>query len=134
VAEKFVSNQYLFSFDDFSFAQDHFVHTDHAQTVTASAGASYVLWDGTRASVDMIYGSGLRNGPHNTSHLPGYTQVNLGLSHEFAPAGWNPFTVRFDVVNLFDEVYEIRDGTGTGVFAPQFGPRRSYFVGLTQKF
>jgi outer membrane receptor protein involved in Fe transport len=42
--------------------------------------------------------------------------------------------VRFDVVNLFDQSYEIRDGSGIGVFAPQFGPRRGYFVGLTQKF
>ena len=45
-----------------------------------------------------------------------------------------PITVRFDVVNVFDKVYEIRDGSGIGVFAPQFGPRRAYFVGLSQKF
>jgi hypothetical protein len=28
-------------------------------------------------------------------------------------------TVRFDVVNLFDTVYFIRNGSGIGVFAPQ---------------
>jgi hypothetical protein len=28
-------------------------------------------------------------------------------------------TVRFDVVNLFDTIYLIRDGSGIGVFAPQ---------------
>jgi hypothetical protein len=33
-----------------------------------------------------------------------------------------PFTLRFDVVNLLDQVYELRDGTGIGVVAPQFGP------------
>jgi hypothetical protein len=31
-------------------------------------------------------------------------------------------------------LYEIRDGTGIGVFAPQFGPRRGFFAGITQKF
>jgi outer membrane receptor protein involved in Fe transport len=36
-------------------------------------------------------------------------------------------------VNVFDTIYVIRDGTGIGVFAPQYGPRRGYFVGLSQK-
>ncbi len=34
-------------------------------------------------------------------------------------------TVRFDVINLLDTVYFIRDGSGIGVFAPQYGPRRT---------
>jgi hypothetical protein len=29
---------------------------------------------------------------------------------------------RFDIINLFDEVYEIRDGTVGSVGAPQFAP------------
>jgi opacity protein-like surface antigen len=70
----------------------------------------------------------------NCDHLPSYWQVNAGLSHEFAN-GWNglPFTVRFDVVNLTDNVYEIRNGSGVGVFAPQFAPRRAYYMGISQK-
>ena len=82
----------------------------------------------------MIYGSGLRAGDYNSLTLPPYTQVNLGLSHEFVAPDWKPFTVRFDVVNLFDHVYELRDGSGIGVFAPQWGPRRGFFVGFSQKF
>jgi hypothetical protein len=27
----------------------------------------------------------------------------------------------------------IRDGSGIGVFAPQFGPRRGFFFGISQK-
>jgi len=67
--------------------------------------------------------------------VPAYTQVNLGVSHEFAATGplAKPVTLRFDIVNVFDEVYFIRNGTGIGVFAPQFGPRRGYFLGLSQK-
>jgi outer membrane receptor protein involved in Fe transport len=38
------------------------------------------------------------------------------------------------VINVFDKVYEIRDGTGVGVGAPEFGPRRGFFVGLTKSF
>jgi opacity protein-like surface antigen len=70
----------------------------------------------------------------NCDHLPSYWQVNTGLSHEFAN-GWNglPYTVRFDVVNLTDNVYQIRNGSGIGVFAPQYGPRRGYYMGITQK-
>jgi outer membrane receptor protein involved in Fe transport len=41
--------------------------------------------------------------------------------------------VRFDVVNLFDTVYQLRNGTGIGVFAPQFGPRRGFYFGLSKK-
>jgi outer membrane receptor protein involved in Fe transport len=42
--------------------------------------------------------------------------------------------LRLDVINLFDEIYEIRNGTGVGVGAPQFGPRRIILAGLTQRF
>jgi hypothetical protein len=34
---------------------------------------------------------------------------------------------------MFDPVSFIR-GTGIGVFAPQYGPRRGYFLGLSKKF
>jgi hypothetical protein len=30
-------------------------------------------------------------------------------------------------------IYELRDGSGIGVFAPQYGPRRGYFLSLSQK-
>jgi outer membrane receptor protein involved in Fe transport len=141
-ANTVVSNQSLFGPDELAYIQTHWINTDHSQVVTGSAGVSY-LWDGTgnywidgtKASASMIYGSGLRSGFANTDHLPAYGQVNLGLSHEFKNAGWNAksLTVRFDVVNLFDTIYEIRDGSGIGVFAPQFGPRRGFYFGLTQK-
>ena len=67
-------------------------------------------------------------------NVPAYTQVNLGVSHEFTFTDAKPLTLRFDVVNVFDTIYEIRSGSGIGVFAPQFGPRRGYFVRLARKF
>jgi outer membrane receptor protein involved in Fe transport len=133
VATNVVSNQFLFAQDEINYLATHYIYTDHAQVLTGSAGASY-LWNGTRFSASMIYGSGLRSGFANTDHLPSYTQVNVGVSHDFDIVAPNkPTTVRFDVVNLFDKIYEIRDGSGIGVFAPQFGPRRGFFVGISQK-
>jgi len=112
---------------------NHYVYTDHAQTWTGSAGASYVI-SGTRGSIDMIYGSGLRSGFANTSHVSPYTQVNLGVSREIGAVFEKPLTLRFDVVNLLDHAYQLRDGSGIGVFAPQYGPRRGFFVALKQAF
>jgi hypothetical protein len=34
----------------------------------------------------------------------------------------------------FDAVSFIRGHTGIGLFAPQYGPRRGYFLGLAKKF
>jgi outer membrane receptor protein involved in Fe transport len=60
--------------------------------------------------------------------------VNAGIAKEVK---WSPdvkpITLRFDVVNLFDKTYELRDGSGIGVFAPQFGARRGFFAGISQK-
>jgi outer membrane receptor protein involved in Fe transport len=132
-----VSNQYLIGADDLAYIADHYIFTDHAQAITASAGISYLWQQHTRFTADLIYGSGLRTdapGVPNGAHVPGYTQVNLGVSHEFDAGLPKLTTVRFDVINLFDEIYEIRDGDGIGVFAPQFGPRRAILAGITQKF
>ncbi|MEO6946781.1 MAG: TonB-dependent receptor [Nitrobacter sp.] len=137
IARNVVSNQYLFDAADLAYIAGHYVFTDHAQLWTASAGASY-LWRGTRYSGSVIFGSGLRadgvDGTPNGSHVPSYTQVNLGVSHDFNIVNAaKPTTLRFDVVNLFDTVYQIRDGSGIGVFAPQYGPRRGFYFGISQK-
>jgi outer membrane receptor protein involved in Fe transport len=129
-----VSNQFLFSADEIDYIASHYIFTDHSQTMTASAGLSYTWNKHTRFTADMIYGSGLRSGDFNLDHVPGYAQVNVGVSHEFNSGLEKPATIRFDVINLFDKVYEIRDGSGIGVFAPQFGPRREFLAGLSQKF
>jgi outer membrane receptor protein involved in Fe transport len=82
----------------------------------------------------MKYGSGLPTGFANSEFEAPYVTANLGVAHDFlAFPGAKPLTVRFDVVNVFDKVYELRDGSGIGVFAPQFGARRGYYVGLSQK-
>ena len=128
-----VSGQFNFSPDELVYIQDHFVHLDHDQTWTSSGGVSYD-WLGTRYSLDGIFGSGLRAGFANTGSLPSYTQFDLAASRSITLPGTGEFSVRFAIVNLLDRVYEIRDGTGIGVGAPQFGPRRGFFLGLMKTF
>ncbi len=148
---------------EFQYLQTHWVYTDHSQFWTGSAGASYQFCDrpaspgeylvsarpaaadhwwsqwgslcGIRLSADMIYGSGLRDGDANIDTVPSYEQFNVGIARDFLlPGDPKPMTVRFDVINVADQVYLIRDGSGIGVFAPQYGPRRGYFLGVSKKF
>jgi len=42
--------------------------------------------------------------------------------------------VRFDVVNILDTIYELRDGSGIGVGAPQFGQRRGFYGTVAYDF
>ncbi|HYM33554.1 MAG TPA: TonB-dependent receptor [Candidatus Cybelea sp.] len=128
-----VSSQFQFDPAEIAFVAENFVHLDHDQRYTASAGAAYSM-DGTVFSIDGIYASGLRRGFANTGHMPDYTQINLGVSHGFATQAFGNLVARFDVLNVFDEKYEIRDGTGIGVGAPQFGIRRALFAGLSKTF
>lgn len=132
-ATQVTSNQYLFDQEETNYIARHYIYTDHAQTWTSSAGASYVF-EGVRGAINMIYGSGARSGFANTTHVSPYTQINLGLSREIGTIFDKPLTLRFDIVNLLDHAYQLRDGSGIGVFAPQYGPRRGFFVGLKQGF
>ena len=127
------SNQYVLDAAEYAFLLTHWHYTDDMQLMTGSAGASY-RWDGNLFTANLIYGSGLRSGFANEDHNPPYAVVNAGVSREFQwSADAKPVTVRFDIVNLFDKVYELRNGTGIGVFAPQFGARRGFYAGISQK-
>jgi outer membrane receptor protein involved in Fe transport len=128
-----VTGQFNFDPDELAFIANHWVHLDHDQQLTASAGASYLV-AGTRVAADLLYGSGLRKGFANTEHLPSYLQVNLSASRTFTVDPIGKVEARVAVINLFDRVYELRDGSGIGVGAPQFGPRRGFFGGLTKYF
>ncbi|HXJ77248.1 MAG TPA: TonB-dependent receptor [Candidatus Methylomirabilis sp.] len=129
------SAQALFSAEDYAWIQSHYIVTDHSQLVTASAGMSY-LWRGLRASVDMISGSGLRRSVvhPNDSTNPAYQQVNFGLTYGFVLPALGQLQTRFDIINVLNNNYVLRDGTGVGVFAKQFGPPRGFFGGLKKVF
>ena len=139
-----ISSQFFFGRDELDYIAHHFISTDHSQTWTASGGFAYRIEHAlglATFSADMVYGSGLRKAPDqgslppNGAHLPAYTQVDLGISNNFSGAGWlTGTTVSLDAVNLLDKVYRLRDGTGVGVGAPQFGPRRAISIGISRRF
>jgi hypothetical protein len=132
------SSEFNFSPSDLLSADSMLVNTDHSQLYTASGGVAYT-WYGTRFALDMIAGSGLRSQPDNDIQfngetVPSYEQVNLTVSHRFAEAPGGPITMRLSVVNLLDEIYLLRSQTGIGVFANQYGPRRSVLASVTKEF
>jgi len=135
MAKQIETGQFNFDADELAYINNNWVHLDHDQQVTASAGISYRFADTTTLSGDALYGSGLRNDFANTGHLPSYTQVNAAVSRSFdLGAGFGKIDARLSMLNVFDRVYELRDGSGIGVGAPQYGPRRTVFVGFSKNF
>ena len=128
------SSQFLFDPDEYAFINKHWVFLDHDQRWTATAGGAYT-WQDWRLSSDLLYGSGLRRGFANTKSVPDYATVNLSLQRIVKiPKMPGSFKIRLDIVNLFDEVYELRDGSGIGVGAPQFGQRRGFYGTVAYDF
>jgi outer membrane receptor protein involved in Fe transport len=135
VGKNINSSQFQFDPTDLAYIANHYIPLDHQQLFQTSAGASYEFDEGTRVSTNLLYGTGLRRdgATPNGDSVPGYVTVNFGIAQDFSLLGWEHLTARFDIINAFDEVYEIRDGTGVGVGAPQFGARRGLFFGLSKR-
>jgi outer membrane receptor for ferrienterochelin and colicins len=141
VGEDWVTSQFDFDPADLAYVANHFINLDHESVGTASGGFSY-RFSNTILSANFLIESGLRedstapdgaNIP-NGGHVPAYGIVNLGLSHDMSDIGLKGLTMRADVINAGDTNYQIRSGSGVGVFAPQYGARRGYFFGLSQAF
>jgi len=124
------SGQFNFTPAELSYISSHYVFLDHDQTFTNSAGAVY-NWRGFTFSIDGIYGSGLRSGFANTGNLPFYIQVDAGITRRVTvPNNGGVLEFRTALVNMNDRTYQIRSGTGIGVFAAQYGPRRALYGGI----
>jgi hypothetical protein len=128
----------LFDAAQDDYIEDHYIYLDHSQSFTGSAGLAYDLEaTETKPYVELICGSGLRTDTDtvpNGGSVPAYDTVNLGFTQTFRFAGWKDVSARLDAVNVFDQVYELRSGSGIGVFAPQFGQRRGFYGGVTYSF
>ena len=134
------SAQFNFGQAELAYIANNYITLDHSQGWTMSSGAAYTFnrdkdW-ATKVSTDMLFGSGLRTTvvtPNDLS-LSNYAVLNASLVQKI-PIGLGKGTqIRFDAINLFDNSYQIRNGLGVGVGAPQFGQRRTFLLGLTQKF
>ncbi len=140
IGKDIVSSQFNFSAADLAYISNRWIHLDHDQRWTGSAGAAYTVLQRTtspaRLSADLVVGSGLRadGTVPNGRALPGYYTVNLSAVQTVDVGFGRGTQLRLDVLNLLDRIYEIRDGTGIGVGAPQFGLRRTILGGLLQRF
>jgi len=124
------SGQFNFGPDELKYISSHYIFLDHDQTFANSAGAVY-NWHGFAFSIDGIYGSGLRSGFANTGNLPFYIQVDAGITRRVTlPDNRGVLEFRTALVNMNDRTYQIRSGTGIGVFAAQYGPRRALYGGI----
>jgi outer membrane receptor protein involved in Fe transport len=136
LGKRVVTSQYNFSPDDLAYINDHWIFLDHDQKWTSSGGLNYRLGDATRVGANFLFGSGLRKdgAVPNGANLPAYFQLNLSVSHDFDFASTGKLHTQLAVINALDRTYELRDGTGIGVGAPQFGPRRGVYLSVSKDF
>jgi hypothetical protein len=127
------SAQFLFDPDEFAYIKKHWVFLDHDQRFTGSAGISYT-WNDWQAGIDGLYGNGLRRGFANTQKNHPYETFNVNLSRRIKITAKTALKIRFDVINILDTIYELRDGSGIGVGAPQFGQRRGFYGTMAYDF
>src|SRR5262249_39958407 len=109
------SAQFNFMPDELTFITNHYIHLSHDQTYTYSAGIKYKLpVYNTRFAIALTAGSGLRASittPNDTS-LPSYQQVNFSIVQPVETGIYRGLEFRFDILNLLDQVYQIRNGSG----------------------
>jgi len=139
------SAQFLFDPQDLAYVKDHWIYLDHDQTLSGTFGTAYFWTEAigsTRLFTDILYGTGLRTdatAPDGTNipnggSVPSYATLNLGAEQSFKITRGHQWKARLDVVNLTDKSYELRNGTGVGVNAAQYGMRRGFFGSLSYHF
>jgi outer membrane receptor protein involved in Fe transport len=132
-ATQIMTGQYNFAAEELAAIARQWIPLDHDQRISLSGGLTQEIRD-TTVSVDFIAGSGLRDGALNANHLPSYVTVNLAAHRKMVLSFVGELEWTLSVINLFDRVYELRDGTGVGVGAPQWGQRRGVYLGLSRAF
>jgi outer membrane receptor protein involved in Fe transport len=134
-----------------NYVNHNWIYLDHDQRVTGSFGVAYT-WNepgrwSTKVLADALYGSGLRqDGPGlipggspsdlvpNGSSVGQYYTLNFGVSERLRLAKKQSLIARLDIVNITDNIYPLRTGTGVGVYAAQYGERRGVFGSLSYEF
>jgi outer membrane receptor for ferrienterochelin and colicin len=143
--EDWDSSQFLFDAADLAYVRNHWIFLDHDQALSASYGADYA-WKrhsgDRRVYFDLIYGTGLRTdvtGADGTTvpnggTVPAYYSASIGAEQDFRVARHREWKLRVDVVNVTDQIYELRNGSGVGVNAAQYGMRRGFFGTVSYGF
>ena len=137
MGKRVITGQYNFGPEELAYIYDNYIHLDHDQKLASSGGVTYSFTDTTRVGANYIFGSGLRKGAPgvpNGASLPYYFQLNLNVAHDFTFGNFGKVKTQLALINALDRTYELRDGTGVGVGAPQFGPRRGVYLSLQKDF
>ncbi|MFZ0827328.1 MAG: TonB-dependent receptor [Verrucomicrobiia bacterium] len=148
--ENWSSAQFLFDPVSRAYVQNNYIYLDHDQRVTGSFGTSHLITESPRTStlvyVDALYGTGLRTDGGtipgsvppapipNGGNVPAYYSVNIGAAQSFKIHKKQILTARLDVVNVTDNIYQLRNGSGVGVNAAQYGERLGFFGSLSYAF
>jgi outer membrane receptor protein involved in Fe transport len=135
-ARNFDSVENEFPNNELDYLTAHPMQLDHQGRFTGSGGVTYTLFKDTKLYSDFLYGDGLRAGFANQIKLGPYWTDNVGVEHvwHLQSKGIREVKLRFDCLNLFDRAYELRNGTGVGIAAPAYGPRRAFYGGITLAF
>jgi hypothetical protein len=135
-AHNFDSVENEFPTNETAYLATNSIQLDHQGKYTGSGGASYSLLKNTRIHSDFLYGNGLRAGFANLEKLPQYWTDNVGVEYvwHLNSRKIREVKLRVDCINLFNEIVEIRNGTGVGIAAPAYGPRRGIYAGSSVEF
>jgi outer membrane receptor protein involved in Fe transport len=131
-----------------NYVNNHWIYLDHDQRFTGSYGMAYTWQESSRYStrlyLDALTGSGLRQDGGafdgagdpvpNGASVPQYYSVNIGAEQSFKLADKQVLKARLDIVNLTDNSYELRSGSGVGVNAAQYGARLGIFGSVSWAF
>ncbi|AMU99525.1 TonB-dependent receptor [Xanthomonas citri] len=136
MGKRVMTSLYNFDPDALAYTYDNWIHLDHDQKLTSSGGVNYAFSEGSKVGLNYLFGSGLRTDTDtvpNGASLPSYFQLNASVGHDF-DVNTHPLHVQLAAVNVLNRSYQLRDGGGIGVFAPQWAPRRGVYVSLQQDF
>ncbi len=131
---------------DMAYVQNHWIYLDHDQAYSGTAGVSYRYNESRTTStmgyMDVVAGSGLRqdataadrrSNPSPTARpFRTITRSTSACEQTFKVAHKQYLKARLDVVNVTDNTYELRSGSGVGVNAAAIwrAPRDFWFVEL----
>lgn len=119
------SAKFLFTPEDL--ADTSWQTLDHAQTLTANAGAT--IREGRFSITGLLaYGSGLRTGPANDQHVPAHLRGDLSTQYTFVTHEY-PIRVGIDVINVANAHYAYR--IGNGFVGSSYAAPRTVFMSLS---
>lgn len=122
----------FFAFDPRFLPPDQFLYLDHVQINTANAGMTYTQ-DQTWATVEALYGSGLRSGPNNSVSLPSHMTFDATIGYKTkGDDALGGVKVAFDVVNIGNDSYPIT--VNNGFNGSHYAAGREYYIHLGKDF